>query len=519
MEELNQIFYRIASVRLIPKKQVAKANASFLAYNMMQKYPLFYYASVDEKNILQLKIALLGRHEMRREFLSALISVGQMLSAQLHIYLIDEEAVLFWEDYTSAENSYALKEAVLCEVNGRVIASEWNTELVSRPLATIHFVTEKLENKTKDIVTKEQCRYFILMDEDDRINQQNAKKIFTLSENCEKLFIAYFYEYENFADMNVVGNTDIFPISTLQFSENYNERMFKEKIYELGLLAHAYYNGFMEPDAEVDMEWLDRDFQKDIYNIQSSERCAIHSIYKMASVGIDSRKPGRIMNYFRKISNPEILEQLAWLEHLSWSAYMLTSGAYRTAFSSLDTYAYTRENDWKNKEDPKHIGHPLLVSSEIKGSFDASKWKQMSKKDVLKLDELDRASYEMIKWYIRHKEQFQDRLERAYVEVKQMIELLPDKKKATAGKLFSKVEASSELCIKEMEERDRKNIERWEFSFKKMCDYVKDEELNVDLGCIKTTIQPVLDFYKERDYKVLDREMVWASLDMSGEVF
>ena len=62
MEQLNQLLYTIASVKLIPKKQAAKANATFLAYNMLQKYPLFHYASTDEKKILQLKIALAGCH-------------------------------------------------------------------------------------------------------------------------------------------------------------------------------------------------------------------------------------------------------------------------------------------------------------------------------------------------------------------------------------------------------------------------------------------------------------------------
>lgn len=516
MEQLNQLLYSIASVKLVPKKQAAKANASFLAYNMMQKYPLFHYAAADKEKALQLKVALSGQHKMRKEFLSALISVGQMLSAQLHIYLIDEDAELFWKDYISVDNNYALGEAVLCKRNGETIVGEWNTELVARPLAIIHLITEKLENKIKDIALKEQCRYFILMDEMDRINQENAKKLSMLSDNSEKIFVACFYESGNFDTPNLSENTDIFPISTLQFSENYNERMFNEKVYEMGLLAHAYYSGFMEPDCEVDMELLEKDFRKDIYNVLSSERCAIHSIYKIASVGIDRKKPGRIMNYFKKISNPEVLEQLAWLEHLSWSAYMLTSGAYQTSISSLDTYAYIGENDWKNKENPRHIGHPLLVSSKVESSLHIKKWKQVSEEDLLKLDALDRASYEMMKWYIHHKEQFQDKWEKAYLELEQTVELLPDeKKKGKAEKIFSEVKESGQLCIDQMEKRDKEVVKRWENAFKKMCTYVKEERLNVKPEQLRTAIRPVLDFYKERDYKVLDRNMVWASLDMS----
>ena len=347
------------------------------------------------------------------------------------------------------------------------------------------------------------------MDEDERQNQQNIKKIALLSGDLEKRFIAYFYERETFGDRDFAKNIDVFPISTLQFSENYNERMFKEKIYEMGLMAHAYYNGFMEPDAKADMEWLEKDFRKDIYNVLSSERCAIHSIYKVASVGIDRKKPGRIRNYFKKISDPVFLEQLAWLEHLSWSAYMLTSGAYQADISSLDTYAYLRNNDWKNKENPRHIGHPLLVSSEMERSFglkncqqiaenesefDIKKRIQMTESEILNLDKLDRTSYEIIQWYIQHKEQFQIRLEDAYVEVKQAVMLLEDtQEQAKAEELFSKLKASGQLCIDHMEEREKGDAERWKSAFEKMSAYVKDAKLNMDLDRVKRAMQPVME--------------------------
>ena len=75
--------------------------------------------------------------------------------------MVDNDAELFWQDYTSDDNNYALQEAVLCEVKGKMTVNEWNTELVSRPLAIIHLVTDKLENRIEDIVIKEECRYFV----------------------------------------------------------------------------------------------------------------------------------------------------------------------------------------------------------------------------------------------------------------------------------------------------------------------------------------------------------------------
>ena len=147
--------------------------------------------------------------------------------------------------------------------------------------------------------------------------------------------------------------------------------------------------------------------------------------------------------------------------------------------------------------------------------FDIKKWMQMTENEILSLDKLDRASYEIIQWYIYHKKQFQIRLEDSYAEVKQAVMLLADnQKRAKAEELFSELKASGKLCIDHMEEREKGDAERWKSAFERMSDYVKDAKLNMDLDCVKRAMQPVLDFYKERDYKALDRDMVWASLDM-----
>ena len=42
-KELEQLYFTVASEHLVPRKQYAKANASFAAYNLLYKYPLFKY--------------------------------------------------------------------------------------------------------------------------------------------------------------------------------------------------------------------------------------------------------------------------------------------------------------------------------------------------------------------------------------------------------------------------------------------------------------------------------------------
>ena len=68
------------------------------------------------------------------------------------------------------------------------------------------------------------------------------------------------------------------------------------------------------------------------YNRASSERAALHLIYKLASIGImDLGDPGLIdqLNeklYAKSKTAIENLERLVWLEHKSWTAFMLCSG-------------------------------------------------------------------------------------------------------------------------------------------------------------------------------------------------
>ena len=72
--DLNEICLAHTSVNYIPRKEIAKANATFAGYHMLQKYPLYEYANVVD-GIRQLKVAVAGNHAMRKEILSAIICI------------------------------------------------------------------------------------------------------------------------------------------------------------------------------------------------------------------------------------------------------------------------------------------------------------------------------------------------------------------------------------------------------------------------------------------------------------
>ena len=201
----------------------------------------------------------------------------------------------------------------------------------------------------------------------------------------------------------------LYAISAEAFTEDYSEKMFSEKIYHMGLMAHAYYCKALDSDEEIDMAALERDFRKDFYNITSSERCALHGVYKMAGIGIDSKRPGHIRKFNRMINDPAVLEKLAWLEHLSWTAFMLTSGAVPVSMDEFEKYAYTGSNDWKDKSNSAHIRHPLLVASGY--STENTLQGIQSPEEITpemfeRLDPLDKVSVRITRWYASRREDF-----------------------------------------------------------------------------------------------------------------
>lgn len=201
----------------------------------------------------------------------------------------------------------------------------------------------------------------------------------------------------------------LYAISAEAFTEDYSEKMFSEKIYHMGLMAHAYYCKAMDSDEEIDIAALERDFRKDFYNITSSERCALHGVYKMAGIGVDSRKPGHIRKFNRLINDPAVLEKLAWLEHLSWTAFMLTSGAVPVSMEEFKKYAYTGSNDWKDKSDSAHIRHPLLTASGY--STENTLQGIQSPEEITpemyqRLDSLDKVSVQITRWYASQRDHF-----------------------------------------------------------------------------------------------------------------
>lgn len=495
MKDLMSVYHYLTSEIIVTKKEVAKANTTFVAYDMLQKYPLYDYASIDTNGVRKLKVAIYGNYVMRTEMLSAIISIGQMLNSTLDIYLVSEDAREFWNRYL--KKNPGLSRAVTWSCDGEICSDEIDEKLVDRSLAAVHLLTEDTDSRCQQLY-EEGCKYFILLHEDVR---ENEKLLKTLS-SAKDSFIGVIQTEEE-VSVDTACGMDISIISVDSFTEYYNEKMFEAQIFKMGMMAHAYYCGYMNEDADVDMEDVENEFRKNLYNVASSERCALHGIYKMASIGLDIHKPGRILNYYRKIQNQEFLEKLIWMEHLSWCAYMLTTGAMPIDIKNMNEYAYQKGNDWKKKDGP-NLMHPVLAAGKPKmGLLDHDWSKTLSDEQIDNLDALDMVSYQMHRWYIDHKEEFRGQLHR-------VLEMVGEN-----NNIFTGIKEYGDKIIDAMgtyaEGEHQEYISEWKCKMKEASICFPE---NRGISEIDKVMKPVLDFYRERDFKKVTGEMVFAVVDM-----
>ena len=408
-KELCEIYSLLTSENLESKRKIAKANGIFTAYNMLQKYPLFHYTVRED----ELSVVLAGNHLMMEDMLSAVISIGQMVDKSLKIHLVGEDIERFWEDYVSENKNAALKRAIILSKNKEVIINDIDKNIVARALAEIEIYTGDTKEVLKRLASNGESAYFVLLDESSEKNEEFIKCI---GENVDnrKTFVGYLQSEEEIQEKKKVTGLEIHEISAASFCSTYNEKMYEEQIFDMGLMAHAYYMGGMKKDISLnDMEILKAELKNNIYNMASSERTGLHSIYKMASLGIDTRIPGKNQKFMKKIQSDEVLEKLAWIEHLSWSGFMLTSGAVPATIEEFEEYAYKEKNDWKCRENQKHLKHPLLVSSEPYRKLSDEQWEcEWDKINVDALDNLDRVSIRIFEWYNRYKADVKEKFEK-----------------------------------------------------------------------------------------------------------
>lgn len=515
MEELSGLLTRINAKAYIPKKKIADMNYTYASYNILEKFPVFEYAHTEE-NERCLDVAIVGEHAMRTQMLCAVISCVQMLHARLRVHVIAEDALLFWEDFTSSENNPALKKAVTYSINGTAVSNETDPMMVDRELAHISLYTARKQEEVIDVIRKHKVCYVLALNEADEQNRTLVKELAACQKKEEPFFAGYLNrDGEEVAVLkSKKGKIRCFAINIQGATDEYDEEAYKSRIYRMGLKIHTFYYKGNHPRASCRKILEDyKSSHYNYYNIESSERAALHMIYKLESAGISYRSVNAAEEFYEKVlSNrkeeaKQIFDNLVYLEHRSWSAFMLTHGAQRATLEELKQYAYEGDADWKDRRDPNHLKHPCLTASRSGRGLANMDWMAKTPPKSEDLDPLDQMSYGM------HR----------------IVRQIAEERKGTIdiifGKLEDKVKKENNQELYEQFQWLKISMEKnysmetnaediWNKALRAFMDCCRERKIDRDvekwIGQLEYDMRPVLEACKRHDFKTSDEEIVRA---------
>lgn len=513
---------------------VAVASTNFLhfSYDMLERYPIYDFMA--EEGVLD--VTLYGSHSMRREMLQALIPCAQMLDTQLKIRLISDDAPDFWEKFTK-ENPELIRSVHCFENEQPVLRNgqlkyEVDDKIVCRPLADIYLYANENRMVVQEILKKSQ--YTILLT-NDRESERLIKEIISLKEEDtgKPYFTAYIYDGQK------VGMTDeqmvLHPIP-LKYSAKSDiaavEKEISAGIYKKGLMVHTYYTRGYKPG--IDKTEIEKEYRQDRYSRASSERTAVHTVYKLKSVGIDCGKLSPeevIVQYKEKVLDTrtgewnENFDRLVVLEHLSWSAFMICHGVRsiddekRWSTAIYEPYAEGKYNDWKIKKDEKYINiacHPCLKSSRpgrrlVRGDWDVRYQKILDGLDPIPddLDELERWCLKTHRAIREKMENNRERIEDLSVDMEAFLDEINDD---SLKDLFGDVTNVKNDCMSGIITAKK----FWKPAWNRLESSIKNTECEdhmkltmlKTLGELYTAMLPVMEIGINHDFKDSDEDLI-----------
>lgn len=386
-EALNELKTRVDARAFISKKEFVKANATMKAYYMLDRWPLYQYGKKIEGEQKILDVTIIGEHAMREEFVKAIYSCTHMLDTTLRLRIYAPDVKVFWEKLE--EKNPLLGKTIKLYINGKAVPKGLDTGVCSQPIAEIYLYEKK------DIV-RLKSDYIILLEGKSEC-RSIVRRILERYKEREQKLVAYLDDGTNYLQAE---GLQLVPISLTDKCSYYDEKLLETELLQRALHVHALY--YRENHKRATWDEIKKDFESNIYSIESSMRAALTVKYKMASVELDAEADHIAEKYFEKVLAPnkeakERFDKLTALEHLSWSAYMIINGWNAPTKDQIRDYAFVGRNDFKEKKE--HL-HPCLA--ECRPGRGLADWSQKDWKDAFEneemlagLDGLDRMSVEL----------------------------------------------------------------------------------------------------------------------------
>lgn len=351
--------------KILKGNKVKELNYRYLAYRVLEENPAYYFADKLEDGGYNLDVSIIGEHSMRTAIVKAVLPGIQMLKTDLNIRIFSNDAEKFWKEL--CKGAPLLPKATRLYVNDVEQEVSFDKELVDSPLANIFLYT--IED-FKEILEhlKGKSTYIWCVQENHDHNVEFAKQIVNLKANKLR-FIAYLDNEERIVE---IPTSKAKKMKTHVMCSNsnaleYDENTYKSSVEKLGLDIHAFYS--LGNDSKTAMSDIEKDYKSNSYYRESSERSALHTKYKLASIGLDDWKDKKFSAklYTELFDKDNVIAQknfddLVQLEHRSWEAFMIMDGWSTLPLDQFKEVAYKNGNSWKDSENLKQ---PFLVESKV----------------------------------------------------------------------------------------------------------------------------------------------------------
>ncbi len=338
---------------------IAKCSDYFPAYYALDKYPLFEYATDKELHLL---VVMNGNSTAAQRLIETATWVGQMLDYQLYIHIVAPKATDY-RQHLMAQcpelcNFSEIKETCVIDQDNIDLDEDFDFTLDLPELESIedeklpelspingitppksnqvyvHYTFENLKgfrtNATIDTLAKRygsKCRYVFC---DIKDSEQFAVKLGLrmASVNKESRLMLHMGQSRKISVKmkSAAKNANITLVSA---SERVAD---SESIDRIGRQAYALYYKYSQSNDHNKNNQLPIIFSDSYYDQLSSACAALHSKYKLVSIGITSTTPKVIAKKLNQMvyGSEQMMNRLCSLEHRRWLMYQVMQG-YRNA--------------------------------------------------------------------------------------------------------------------------------------------------------------------------------------------
>lgn len=505
-DDLTVLLNKLYARKFIPRKQIAEANYMIAMYDLMERHPLFEYIKGSGSEAV-VDAAFAGRHPMRKFFLKAAFSCGQMRGVRFRIHLFSKDSADFVKGLS--EECPALEKVAVISENGKVISDKIDPNMAAEPMAYICSYSGGIRQIAE--VTKNFGIHYMICDETEEKNVRTVVRelmtcgaerlpflLGTLSEGQDLFEIGI--EEEPDDEKRIDGLLQV-PIPTKKRTPFYDENAARSRLERRAYRIHRSY--MMEKFPEAGEERIRDSYFSSLYNMESSMRSAAAISYKCAAVDLSVYDENVCESYRKKVLSGtqtarKAMAELTAMEHRSWMAFMILNGWDAPPDRNcIEEYAFSGGNDFK---DAKRKLHPCLVHSEPRYEAADSDSGQDTADPLGEMNQVlhDIAEKKSQKAHEVIKDAFDD-----------MEKFSGCEKGSEKGRLIEKLRA----VYKEVREGKREAAARWEAAYEEAREnlsrelYANDEML-LHLTRIGDRIRVILEYNANIDYRKLDEAIV-----------